>query len=111
MLANGTDAPVEHVDPIPNFYASVTRKRLDGGDAFFPEQAMTREEALYSLTMANAYAAFEEDVKGSIEVGKYADLVLLNQHLMTCAEEEIANTKVVMTMVGGRIEYRIANSE
>ena len=106
MIANGTDAPVERVDPVANFYASVTRKRLDTGQVFFPEQAMTREEAIYSYTMANAYAAFEEDIKGSLESGKWADIVLLSQNLLTCPEDSIPKTMVLMTMVGGKIKYR-----
>ena len=106
VIANGTDAPVERVDPIPNFYAAVTRRRLDTGQVFYPEQAMTRKEALYSLTMANAYAAFEDDIKGSLEVGKWADIVLLSHNLMTCPEDSIPNTKVVMTMVGGKVKYK-----
>ena len=106
VVANGTDAPVERVDPIPNFYASVTRRRADTGQVFFPEQAMTREEALYSMTMANAYAAFEEDIKGSIEAGKWADLVLLSNNLFTCQEDSILQTQVLMTMVGGKMKYK-----
>ncbi len=106
VIANGTDAPVERVDPIPNFYAAVTRRRLDTGQVFFKEQAMTRKEALYSLTMANAYAAFEDDIKGSLETGKWADIVLLSQNLMTCPEDSIPKAKVIMTMVGGKIKYR-----
>lgn len=106
VIANGTDAPVERVDPIPNFYASVTRKRADTGQSFFPEQAMTREEALKSLTYSNAYAAFEEDIKGSIEGGKWADLVLLSENLMTCPEENILKAKVLMTIVGGKVMYK-----
>jgi len=107
VIANGTDAPVERVDPIPNFYASVTRRRLDNGQVFFPEQAMTRNEAIYSYTLANAYAAFEEDIKGSLEPGKWADIVLLSQNLLTCPDDSIPMTKVMMTMVGGEIKYRL----
>jgi len=105
IIANGTDAPVEHVDPIPNFYALVTRKRLDTGQAFFPEQSMTRKEALYAYTLANAYAAFEEDIKGSLEPGKWADVVLLSQNLLTCPEDSIPTTKILMTMVGGEMKF------
>lgn len=105
IIANGTDAPVEDVDPIKNFYASVTRKREDNGLIFFPEQRMTRQEALYSYTLGNAYAAFEEDLKGSLEYGKLADLVVLSNDLLTCGDEEILKTKVLLTMVGGEIKY------
>lgn len=106
VIANGTDAPVEHVDPIPNIYASVTRKRLDNGMVFFPQQAMTRKEAIYSYTLANAYAAKEDDIKGSLEPGKWADMVLLSKNLLTCPDESIPKINVMMTMVGGKIKYR-----
>ncbi|MCB0561188.1 MAG: amidohydrolase [Lewinellaceae bacterium] len=105
VIANGTDAPVEDVDPIECFYASVTRKRADTGMEFFPEQRMTREEAIYSYTLGNAYAAFEEGLKGSLEKGKVADIVVLSNDLSACPDEEILNTDVLMTMVDGRVKY------
>ncbi len=105
VVTNGTDAPVEDVDPIESYYASVTRKRADSGLDFFPEQAMTREEGIYAYTMANAYAAFEEADKGSLEEGKLADLVVLSQNLLTCPEDKIMDTQVLMTVVGGEIKY------
>lgn len=104
-IANGTDAPVEDVDPLASFYASVTRKRVDTGFEFYPEQAMTREEAIHSYTLANAYAAFEEDIKGSLEVGKVADIVVLSKDLATCTDEEILDTEVLMTIVDGEVKY------
>jgi len=104
-VANGTDAPVEDVDPLESFYASVTRKRLDTGMEFYPEQAMTREEAIHSYTLANAYAAFEEELKGSLEVGKVADIVVLSKDLASCADEEIMETEVLMTIVDGQVKY------
>ena len=102
---NGTDVPVEDEDPIANFYASVTRKLKDGSE-FYPAQKMTREQALYSYTIANAYAAFQEKDKGSLEVGKYADIVILSNNLMTCKDEEIKSTKIVTTIVGGKVKYK-----
>ena len=105
-LANGTDTPVEKIDPFQNLYASVTRKRIDSGESFFPEQAMTRAEAIKSYTINNAYAAFEENTKGSIEPGKWADLVLVSNNLLTCQEDSILATKVLMTVVGGEVQYR-----
>lgn len=105
VIANGTDAPVEDVDPIPSFYASVTRKRADTGMEFYPEQKMTRAEALYSYTLGNAYAGFEEQTKGSITPGKLADMVLLSKNLLTCSDEEILQAKVIKTMVGGKVKY------
>jgi len=105
VVTNGTDAPVEDVDPIESFYATVTRKRIDNGFEFFPEQALSREEAIKSYTLANAYAAFEEDIKGSLEPGKLADLVVLSQDLINCTDEEILETEVLKTMVGGTFKY------
>lgn len=106
IIANGTDAPVEDVDPIPSFYASVTRKRIDNGMEFFPEQSMTRDEAVYSYTLGNAFAAFEEDWKGSLEVGKVADFVILSKDLIRCSDEEILETEVLATYVDGKEKYR-----
>jgi hypothetical protein len=104
-LANGTDAPVEDVNPLPCIYAAVTRKRADSGLEFFPEQKMTREEALFSYTLWNAYAAFEEKEKGSLAPGKYADIVVLSKDLLKCSEEEILQAQVLKTIVGGKVKY------
>ena len=104
-LANGTDAPVEDVDPLPCLYAAVTRKRVDTGLEFFPEQKMTREEALLSYTRWNAYAAFEEQEKGVLAPGMLADVVVLSKDLLHCAPEEILQAKVLKTVVGGRIRF------
>lgn len=104
-LANGTDAPVEDVDPLPCLYATVTRKRADTGLEFFPEQKMTREEALLSYSLWNAWAAFEEKEKGSLSPGKYADIVVLSKDLLHCSPEEILQTQVLKTIVGGKVKY------
>lgn len=106
IIANGTDAPVEDVSALECIYASVTRKRADTGFEFFPEQRMTRQEALYSYTLGNAYAAFEEDQKGSLTEGKLADIVVLSNDLLNCEDEEILNTKILYTIVGGEIKYQ-----
>jgi len=105
VVTNGTDAPVEDISPIESFYASVTRTRSNPNITFFPEQNMTRAEAIHSYTLAPAYAAFEEDIKGSLEIGKLADLVVLSKNLMNCSDEEILNTKIMMTMIGGQVKY------
>jgi len=105
VIANGTDAPVEDVNPIESFYASVTRKRADNGMEFFPEQAMTRTEALLSYTINCAFAAFEEDLKGSLTPGKLADFVVLSKNLLTCPEAEILQTEVLQTWVGGILKW------
>jgi predicted amidohydrolase YtcJ len=105
IVTNGTDTPVEDVDPLPSYYASVTRMTREG-TPFYPEQAMTREEALRSYTLNNAYAAFEEDVKGSITPGKYADFTVFSRDILTVPPEEILRTKVVYTIIGGTVAYR-----
>ena len=105
VVANGTDAPVEDVSALASIYASVTRKRLDTGLEFFPEQRMTRQEALYSYTLGNAYAAFEEESKGSLEVGKLGDIVVLSNNLLTCEADDIPKTEVMMTIVNGEVKY------
>lgn len=106
IISNGTDAPVEDVDPIESFYASVTRKRLDNGYEFFTEQSMTREEAVYSYTLGNAYAGFEEKDKGSLEKGKLADIVILSKDLINCTDEEIMDTEVLYTIIDGKVKYK-----
>lgn len=105
VVTNGTDAPVEDVNPIESFYATVTRKRADSGMEFFTEQVMSREEAIYSYTMANAYAAFEEESKGSLIPGKYADIIILSENLIQCNDRDILSTEILMTMVGGDIKH------
>lgn len=105
-IVNGTDVPVEDIDPIKNFYATVTRTRTDNGMRFFVENKMSREQALRSYTIDAAYGAFEEDIKGSLEAGKLADLVLLSENLMTCGDLDILGTKVLMTIVGGEVKYK-----
>ena len=105
VIANGSDAPVEDVSALESFFASVTRKRADTGMEFFPEQKMTRAEAIYSYTLANAYAAFEEEIKGSLTEGKLADIVVLSNDLINCADDEILNTKILKTFVGGKLKY------
>lgn len=105
VVSNGTDAPVEDVDPLPSYYASVTRL-MNNGKTFFPQQVMTRDEALRTYTLNAAYAAFEEDVKGSLTVGKLADITVLSQDITKVPAEILPNTQVVATIVGGRIRYR-----
>jgi len=104
VVTNGTDVPVEDVDPIASFHASVSR-RMRNGEAFYPEQRMTRLEALRSYTISNAWAAFEEEIKGSIEAGKLADLVVLSRDILTVPEEELPGARVELTVLGGRVAY------
>jgi predicted amidohydrolase YtcJ len=109
VVANGTDAPVEDLSPLESFYASVTRRRPSDGMVFYKEQSMTRQEAIYSYTLGNAYAAFEEDIKGSISKGKYADLVVLSKNLVTCSDDDILKAQVLYTFVGGKPVYQQKN--
>ena len=104
-VCNGTDAPVEDVAPIPNFHASITRLTATG-DSFYPEQRMDRMEALRSYTINAAFAAFEDETKGSLTPGKLADVVVLSRDILTVPEAEIPETEVLYTIVGGRVRYR-----
>ncbi len=108
VVINGTDAPVEPVSPISSFYASVSRKTLKGKPegGYESWEKMTRLEALKSYTLAAAYGAFEEDIKGSIEVGKLADFTVLSRDIMTVSEDQILGTKILYTIVNGKIEYQ-----
>lgn len=103
-ISNGTDVPVEPIDPMACFYAAVTRK-LKGGTAFFPDQKMTREEALRSYTINGAYAGFEEGIKGSLTPGKLADITVLSRDILTCPEDDIPGTEVLYTVIGGKVLY------
>ena len=104
VITNGTDVPVERISAIASYYSSVSRMMVNG-ERFYPEHAMTREEAMQTYTINNAYAAFEEDVKGTLAPGMYADLVVLTQNLLTVEEDRIPNTQVDMTFVGGELKY------
>jgi len=104
-VCNGTDAPVEAVDTLPGFYAAVTRK-MKNGEAFFPAQKMNRDEALRAYTINGAYAAFEETIKGSLLVGKLADVTVFTRDIMTCPEDEILSAEIEMTIVGGKVLYK-----
>ena len=104
VVANGTDAPVEDVDPIPNFHATATRKLKDGS-VFFGDQKMSRMEALKSYTINGAYAAFEEGIKGSLTPGKLADVTVLSKDILTVPDDEILSAKVRYTIVGGKVLY------
>ncbi len=107
-IANGSDFPVESANPLWGFYAAVTRAnhrgQTEGG--WRKDQELTREEALRSFTIDGAYAAFEENIKGSIEVGKWADLVVLSKDIMTVPAQEILQTRVLITLVGGNTVFR-----
>jgi hypothetical protein len=106
-IPNGSDFPVESINPIYGFYAAVTRKDLEGypEGGFMPEQCLTREEALRAMTIWAARAAFEENEKGSIEPGKFADFIVTSSDLMKIPEHKIPNVKIKMTFSGGTQVY------
>jgi hypothetical protein len=105
VVSNGTDVPVERIDPMPNLHATITRKTKDGS-VFYADQRMSRHEALKSYTWNAAYAAKEEQLKGSLAAGKLADITVLSKNVMTVPEDEIPTTQVVYTIVGGAVKYR-----
>ena len=107
MMVNGSDAPVEPVNPWHGVYVSVARTDLDGKPegGWYPEQKLTREEAVRSFTVWPAYGQFEEKIKGSLEKGKLADFVVIDRNIMTCPEKDIKDTKVLMTVIGGEVVY------
>src|SRR5690606_19774978 len=107
VVMNGPDAPVEDVDPIASYYSSVSRRTADGS-AFSPEQRMTREEALASYTIRAAYGAFEESLKGSLSVGKLADITVLSDDILTVPDERLPHVVVDATIVGGEVVHERA---
>ncbi len=106
-LCFGTDWTVAPINPLLGIYAAVTRRTLDGKnpEGWIPEQKLTVEEAVQCYTINSAYAAFEENIKGSLERGKLADMVVLDKNIFEIKPEEIQNTNVVMTILGGKIIY------
>jgi predicted amidohydrolase YtcJ len=109
IIANGTDAPVELVNPFHGLYAAVTRQDRDGRPqgGWHPEERMTRVEALKSYTLWGAYAAFEETIKGAIQRGKLADFVVIDRDYMNCGQEEIKDIRVLLTVLGGNVVYPV----
>ncbi len=108
VIPNGTDFPVEEVNPLLTFHASVTRQDPTNWPAggWYPEQKMTREEALQSMTIWPAYAGFQESILGSLTPGKYADFVVLDRDIMRVPDGEILGTRVLSTWIGGKRVYQ-----
>ena len=104
MIVNGTDTPVEDVDPLASFRASVTREMADG-KRFYPEQVMSREEALRSYTRDNAWASFEESLKGTLSVGLLADFVVLDRDILTVPDAALKEARVLQTVLGGKLVW------
>ena len=107
IVAGGSDAPVERGEPMIEFYAAVARKDQKGfmGEGWHAEEKATREQALKMFTLWAAYAAFEEKLRGSLEVGKLADLTVLSADIMQIPEAEILKTKCAMTVIGGEVVF------
>lgn len=108
-LAFGTDWPVEPLDPMRGLYSAVTRKNIEFDypeNGWFPEQKLTVAEAIKACTIGSAYASFEEDIKGSLKVGKLADIVILSKNIFDIAPKEILTTEVLFTILGGKIVYK-----
>lgn len=112
VLPLGTDFPVEDIDPLRTFYAAVFRQDTAGfpKEGFIPKEMLSREDALRGMTIWPAYAAFEENEKGSLEAGKWADFVILNQDLINVSKNKMLETKVVMTFVAGELVYELAQT-
>jgi predicted amidohydrolase YtcJ len=107
VIPNGSDFPVEQVNPLISFHAAFSRQDANNWppNGWFPEQKMTREEALRSITLWPAYAAFQEHIMGSLTPGKVADFVVLDQDVMRVAPEQVLKTRVLATYVGGKAVY------
>jgi hypothetical protein len=108
MIALGTDFPVEGISPLATYYAAVSRKDRQGQPegGFQKENALSRKEAMMGMTIWNAIANFESHYKGSIAVGKVADIVMLERDIMKCEEDKIFGTGVQLTVVGGEVVFR-----
>jgi predicted amidohydrolase YtcJ len=109
VVTNGSDTPIENLDPLAGVAAAVTR-RTSTGEVFYGAQRMTRDEALWSYTMANAYAGFEEDTKGSLTLGKLADIVVLSRDITRLPDEQLREARVELTIIGGKVRYRGENA-
>jgi predicted amidohydrolase YtcJ len=110
-LAFGADWPVESLNPMEGIYSAVTRKSISDktGCAWLPDERISREKAVEFYTLGSAYATFEEDIKGSLRAGKLADIVVLSKDIFTIPEEEILNTNVVYTILGGKIIHALGS--
>ena len=108
MLSMGTDCPVESFNPLANIYSAVTRKDLDGvpEEGWYKEQALTLDEAIEGYTKVSAYMSRDEAIKGTLEKGMLADMVVLNEDIYSIEPDKIKDLTVAMTRVGGDIKYK-----
>ena len=105
VITNGTDVPVEEISPIASFHCSVTRDMVGTDSAFFPDQKLSREQALRTYTVNGAYVAFQDRENGSLTPGKWADLAVLSHDIMTVPPDSILGTTVLYTIIGGKVVY------
>ncbi|HEY5086864.1 MAG TPA: amidohydrolase [Gemmatimonadaceae bacterium] len=110
VVTNGTDVPVEEISPIASFHCSVTRDMVGTDSAFFPDQKLSREQALQTYTINGAYVEFHEHQTGSLTPGKWADITVLSRNIMTAPDDSILGTKVLYTIVGGKVVYSADNT-
>jgi len=109
VLAFGSDSPVAPMNPIWGIYAAVSRRTADGKNpnGWIPEQKITVDEAVRAFTYGSAYAEFQEDVKGTLEMGKLADMVIISDDIFTIDPVKIADAKVLVTIVDGKVVYEV----
>jgi hypothetical protein len=109
VVTNGTDVPVEDINPINSYHCTVTRYMVGTDSAFYADEKLSREDALKTYTVNGAYAAFEENEKGSLSPGKMADVAVLSRDIMTVPDDQILGTEVLYTIVGGKVVYQKGN--
>jgi len=105
VVTNGTDVPIEEISPIASFHCSVTRDMVGTDSAFFPDQKLSREQGLQTYTTNGAYVEFHDKQTGSLTPGKWADITVLSRNIMTAPDDSILGTKVLYTIVGGKVVY------
>jgi len=110
-LAFGTDYPVESISPFRGLYAAITRQNVGGTQTFQPQEKLTIDEALYAYTQASAFAEFREKVKGRLEPGYLADMVVLDRDITRASAQEVLHTQVLRTVVGGETVYQSATGQ
>lgn len=109
VVTNGTDVPVEDISPVASYWCAVTRDKVGTDSAFFPAQKLSRHQALQTYTTNGAYVAFQEHENGSLAPGKWADIAVLSRDIMTVPPQAILGTKVLYTIVGGKVVYTAPN--